>query len=101
MADEIHIDDIGTQFIVTIKDDDVAVDLSTATTKQLIFRKPDGTKLTKNASFVTDGTDGKLKYVSVSGDLNEAGYWKLQAYIAIGSNAWKTNTTIFRVHPNL
>lgn len=101
MAAEIHIEDIGTQFIITINDGSVAVDLSTASTKQIIFRKPSGSKITKNASFVNTGSDGKIKYTTLSGDLDEAGYWKIQVYLVIGSNSWKTDMMIFRVYPNL
>ena len=38
MASEIHVGDIGTRFLVTIKDDSSTVDLSDATLKQLNFR---------------------------------------------------------------
>lgn len=101
-AEEVHYRDINSVFTVTIKDDDVAVDISTATTKQLIFTKPSGSQLTKNASFYTDGTDGIIKYATVDGDLNEVGVWKLQAYIILsGGGTWHTDIAEFRVHRNL
>jgi hypothetical protein len=64
---EIHLGDIGTVFEVTLKDCDVIVDISTATEMYIIFQKPDGTKLTFDAEFTTDGEDGKLQYVTVDG----------------------------------
>jgi len=101
-ANEIHKSDIGTLFKVTIKDGDTAVDISSASvTKQIVFRKPSGTLLTKAASFFTDGTDGILTYTSISGDLNEIGSWKLQAYVVLGSNEFRSDLASFKVHRNL
>ena len=40
--DEIHKNDVGTVFELTIKDGQATVDVSTTTAKQIIFRKPDG-----------------------------------------------------------
>jgi hypothetical protein len=101
MATEIHKDDIGTRFQVTIMDGSSVVDVSTATTKQIILRKPDETNLTKDASFYTDGTDGIITYTTTEGDLDVAGVWQIQAYIIIGSNKWHTDIGTFRVYPNL
>ena len=35
-ANEIHVDDVGTKFIVTIKDGDTAINVSAATTKNIL-----------------------------------------------------------------
>ena len=40
MADEIHVNDIGTRFLITVKDDGSAVDISSASALQINFRKP-------------------------------------------------------------
>jgi hypothetical protein len=99
---EIHVGDIGTVFTVTILDQDSAVvDISSATTKNMIFKKPDGTKVTKTGVFVSDGTDGKMKYTTVSGDIDAYGEWKLQGFIDLGSTEWYTDFTKFTVHRNL
>jgi type IV secretory pathway VirB6-like protein len=100
-ANEIHQNDIGTIFKATIKDDTTVVDISSATTKQLIFTKPDGTKLEKDASFFTDGTDGILTYTTVSGDLSVVGTWKVQGYVILTSGTWKTDIKKMKVHRNL
>ena len=47
-SNEIHKNDIGTVFKVTIKDGSSAVDIYTSTTKQLIFKKHSGQKLEAN-----------------------------------------------------
>jgi hypothetical protein len=101
-ANEIHKGDIGTVFKVTIKDGTAAVDISTATTKQIIFKKPGSTKLTKTASFFTDGTDGIITYTSISGDLGEEGMWKMQGYIVLtGGNTFYTDIHTFKIYRNL
>jgi hypothetical protein len=100
-SDEIHVNDIGTTFKCLIKDDDDIRDVSTASTKELIFLKPSGETLTKTASFTTDGTDGYIQYTSVDGDLDESGFWKIQAHIVLGSLDLRSNIEVFKVHPNL
>jgi hypothetical protein len=102
---EVHLNDIGTSFVVTINDcvsgTPTALDVSGATTLQLIFKSPSGTSSTKTASLNTDGTDGKIKYTTVSGDLNETGTWRLQAYVVIGSGTWRSEVDTFKVYENL
>lgn len=82
----IKYNDIGTTFTITIVDDDsVAVDISGATTVSMIFLKPDQTTITKTATFVTDGSDGKIQYETVDGDLDQSGLWHIQGYVDISS----------------
>ncbi len=101
MAIEIHQGDT-TQFIVTIKDDDGAVDIHSANISQFIFQKPiTYSNVTVNASFYTDGTDGKLTYTTGSGMLDTVGLWKLQGYVVIGPSGWKSDIHTFKVARNL
>ena len=94
--------DIGTQLQVQISDcNDAIIDISAADTKQIILKKPSGSTLTKNASFMTDGTNGMLSYVTIDGDLDEIGTWKIQAVVGIGGNIWRSNFKSFKVHRNL
>ena len=106
MADEIHKDDEDTKIIVVIKETDTdgvvsSVDVSTASTKQIIFEKPDNTFLTKTAEFDTDGTDGRIYYKTINGDLDMIGSWKKQGYVVIGVGKWKSNVDDFEVYENL
>ena len=100
-ANVIHQNDIGTAFVVTIQDGDAAVDVSSASTKKIIFKKPSGTKLTYDAGFVTDGSDGKIKYNAVADDLDEIGTYKLQSYVIISDGTFYTDITSFKVYRNL
>lgn len=98
---EVRENDIGTIFRATFYEGSTVVDISAATTKQLIFKKPDGTLLTKAGSFYTDGTDGILQYTSIADDLTPTGIWKLQGYVVIGTNQHKSDIYKFRVYNNL
>lgn len=100
-VEEIHRNDIGTVFNITVKDGDEVVNLSGATTLNLIFKKPNGDIVTKAAVVITDGTDGGIKYTTVDGDLDVAGMWRMQGFIVLGSNSWSTDIISFKVYPNL
>ena len=101
MVEEIHKDDIGTKIIVTMKDGTTAVDISTATTKQIIFEKSDGTVVAKDAAFDSDGTDGKIFYIIITDDLNLTGSWKMQGRVTMPTGTWRSNVDLFTVYGNL
>lgn len=92
-----HKGDIGTVLILFVHDDQVAVDVSGASTKTIYIKKPSGTVLTKTASFTTDGTDGKIEWTTVSNDLDEAGEYQLQGYLVLASWTGKTDIATFVV----
>lgn len=99
---EIRIGDANVRFLITIEEDCAAVDISMATDKKIIFQKPDGTTLEKDAEFLTDGTDGIIYYNTVDGDIDACGMWKIQAVIYIGSSSlFHSKIKSFRVYSNL
>ena len=103
MASEIHQDDIGTRFLVTVKDDGVAVNLTSATLKQLNFRKPDDSVLNRTASGLGGGSEssGFMYYDTVAGDLDAVGVYKMQGKVTIPSGTFYTDIYTFKVHSNL
>lgn len=104
MGCDAHIGDIGTVITLTIVDQDgTAVDVSTATTKEIHLQPPSGDAVQKTASFTTDGSDGKIYYTTASAsDLNVAGTWEAQAYVVLsGGNTWKSTIKEFKVRANL
>lgn len=101
MSEEIHVDDIGTIFRLTFLQSGSVVDLSTATTKQIWFKKPSGEILTKTASFYTDGTDGILQYTVVSGDLDEKGTYEIQGFVVITAGTFHSDVQTFQVNRNI
>jgi hypothetical protein len=92
---------IGLVIRLTVREKGQVSDISSATTKEMIFQRPDGTALTTSASFVTDGTDGKIYYKTVSGDLDQAGIWYVQSYIAMPDFTGDTSIVSFVVNDNL
>lgn len=91
---KIRVGDIGTEFIAEIKDDDGVVDISAGTNLKMKFKKPDGTTVEKTAGFYTDGTDGKLLYTSIEGDIDQAGIWAVQGSLTLGT--WDGKSSIYR-----
>jgi hypothetical protein len=102
MAAQIHVGDTGTVFTLIVRDTRGLVPLANYPTRQMIFVKPNNTIVTKTATLTTDGTDGKMQYVTADGDLDATGLWKLQGYVAINSdNHWHTDVVTFQVVANI
>ena len=102
MTTIVHKNDIGTIFRLTITDtDDAAVDVSSATVKFIYFKKPDGTKAKKTAVFYTDGSDGIIQYVGVSGDIDQAGEWQVQGYVETSDGKFFSEIADFTVRATL
>jgi len=96
MASEIHKDDIGTRFLITVKDDGDLVNISGVgggSIHQVSFRKPSDAIVERNATLQDYGVSGVMFYDSVAGDLDEAGVYKLQAKVIIPSGT--------KVHSNI
>jgi hypothetical protein len=90
--------DYGTLFTATVKDEaNAVVDISTATVKQLIFIKPTEERLVCTMSFVTDGSNGQIKYALVNGDINMSGLWKRQYHVEMPTGAWSSSVIEFTV----
>ena len=101
-ANEIRLADIGTVFEITVQENGTPTDISSATvTKDIIFKAPGKASVTKSGSFTTNGTDGKVQYTTLAGDLNKTGAWKLQAFLVLSGGSWRTEFGEFYVHPNL
>lgn len=102
MPQEIYLGNIGTLFRLRILDqDDSVVNLSTASTMRITFRRPDDTTVDKTATFTTDGTDGYIEWASTSGFLDQEGTWRYQGFVVIGVNEYHANPVAFEVARNL
>jgi hypothetical protein len=97
MSDQIFVGDEGTEFRVTILDDNVIVDISTASEITFIFRKPNGDILEAVGELYTDGTDGVCFYNAIAGDIDQAGVYKLQVRVSIGSGLFYSSIGSFKV----
>jgi hypothetical protein len=101
MASEIHYGDIGVNFNITVMNGTAVLNVSNANNISIIFQKPDGSDLTKTASLITNGTDGKIKYATVAGDLDQIGTWQIQARVDFGASVFSTDIQKFKVYRNI
>lgn len=100
-SEKIHLGDIGTSIRIRVQEDNVDIDISTATSMKIFLKKPGGTTTTKTAVFVTDGTDALMHYISVSGDIDEIGTWKAQGWVRLPQGDFYTQIASFKVNRNL
>ena len=95
----IRVGDVGTLIQRTIKENGNVVDVSGATTTLIIVR-PDGTKVDRTMSFVTDGTDGEVEYkVEAADDMwSIPGTYRSQCIVRWSADDdFATEDTRFRV----
>ena len=77
----------------TVDSIEQAKDVSAATTLTFLIKKPDEVVISVTASFNTDGTDGKLIYAFVTGDLPLEGLYEVQ--IALVTPTWSDKSTSY------
>lgn len=106
IATTVRLNDVGVVFTVTILEPDpnnpselIVKDISTATVLEIILQtpNPDLTKVTKTAVFSTDGTDGKITFTSIAGDLDLAGRWFLEGEVTLPTGKFRSTRTHFDV----
>lgn len=88
---EMIVGDIGGTIRLSVRGGSGVSDISSATTKEIKLQKPDETVLTKSAVFTTDGTDGLIEYVTVDGDIDQKGDWRVQAHIITPTQDYHTS----------
>lgn len=103
--EEIHVGDVGTTIRITIQDIDSIgassiLDVSNATVN-IILEKPDGTSINRAASYITDGTDGLVQYITQAGDIDLQGTWSIQVQVNTLSGSWKSSVGTFKVYSNI
>lgn len=99
---EVHKSDWGTTFIATVKEGAAAVDLRSATVKEIIFKKPSGDLMTKAASFPGTGQDGRMQVVTAASEIVEEGTWQWQVHLIFStSGEYKSDIKTFKVVGNL
>jgi hypothetical protein len=96
-----QVGDYGGIIRVTIKEDGAVKNISTATTKQFRFIRPDNVELPAvTAVFTTDGSDGKLQFTVTQGMLSKHGPWKIQALLTYASSYQQSKIDTFPVEKN-
>ena len=100
-AEEVHVGDTGTRITLTVYDRTSVVDISGASTKQVWITDPDGACVKSDATFTTDGTDGKIYYDSVADTFDQAGDWQVQGYVVTASGTWHTDVKDLKIYANI
>lgn len=88
--EKVYVGDTGTEIVL-----DCGINISTATVRQILVRRPDGTETTWNAS--ADGTTA-IVYTTQAVDLSQPGIWLLQAAITMPGWSGKGATAELMVH---
>lgn len=103
MSTNIHVNDIGTIFKVRIVNDLTGspLDISGASTKQIIIKKHQGVAVARDATFTVDGSDGWMQYSAVSGDLDINGEYSIQGKVVGGGYTNFSEVGTFTVLPNI
>ncbi len=99
---DIRVGDTGTVFLLSIVDEvEDVINISSATTLNVRFGKPDETSIDRAGEFVNGGADGLMKYTAITGDLDMSGKWRIQAHIITPLGEWRSEIETFWVKENL
>lgn len=95
MAKKYYVGDIGTEILV-----DTTIDVSLATSLVLKVRKPSGRLVSWTGHLGPANAIGeytRIRYVVESGDWDEGGIWKLQAYVVSPDWTGRGETVTFKL----
>jgi len=100
-TEKIHKGDVGTviEILINQAGTTTAEDVSDATTRKVYVQLKDDQVIAHDADFVTNGSDGLIKFVSTAETFAVAGDAKLQAYLETDAgNKHRTTEYEFVVH---
>lgn len=93
-----HVGDVGMVLRVLVIDENgVALNISSATTREILLGKPDDTVTTNVATFTTDGTDGLIQLTTTASTFDQTGEWEIQGHIIAPGVDWHTAAATFAV----
>ncbi len=103
---EVHVGDVGTALRLKVLDqDDAAVDLSAATTLEILVSKPDGSVTSTAATSLVDpvdSTESLMQFLSITTTFDVPGWYNYQGHIVLASGEdLHTDIIRFEVHANL
>lgn len=98
-AEKIHLGDVGSviELLILQAGTDTAEDVSDANTIKVKILKKDGSAVEHDGSFVTDGTDGLIKFTSTASSFDVAGEAKIQVYLENIGGTKKHHTTEYAI----
>jgi len=77
------------------------LDIRSATDYKIRLGYPGGISRDFAAQFLTDGSDGKLVYTTMAGDLDQAGEYAIQGVITMGGLIRSSDVALFEVRENI
>lgn len=86
--------DVGVVLRLTVKENGIVVDVSSATLLEIILNPPTGSSRRKPATLTADGTDGQIEYQTQPGDLDLVGAWTVQARMQFPSGLRVTSAGV-------
>lgn len=89
VKNKVYVGSIGTVIVL-----DCGQDITAASVRRIDVRKPDGTVVTWAA--VASGSTA-LRFVTVSGTLDQPGRWLLQAHVTLPTGDWPGDTVALDV----
>lgn len=86
-TETIQLGTIGLKITVTVQENTVAKDISTALNIVMRLRSDESNTYKEfTPSFETDGTDGQVSYTTVAADnIDVSGLWSVQIYYEMGA----------------
>jgi hypothetical protein len=99
---EVHKGDWGTVLELTCKDGSAVVPLTDATWIKLRLTDPDDVNVVKDMVISNPpGTDGKVKYTFVDGEIDLEDTWQYQVKVLFPGGFWQSDILEFTVYENL
>lgn len=95
------VDEVGIIVTATLEENGTALDISGSTTRQLIFVSPTHQKRVFPCTFTTDGTEGKMQYTTLAGDLDVSGDWQIQAFVVLPGGSYYSQQVSVHVEDHL
>ncbi len=94
--------DLGAEIVCTVYERGAVLPITGATNLRIYFERPDKTYFYKTGAFKTDGSDGKIKYVTTSvDDLDVAGQWHVQGYFTLSGWTGHSDMEVLPVYENV
>lgn len=95
---EIQVDVIGLAIEASLLDRGVEIPVSGAGTLTLRIQKPSGVSIDQTATFISDADGERVRYLTIDGDIDEAGLYQLAVYMIKGS--WSGFSSIGKLFAN-
>jgi hypothetical protein len=77
------------------------MNLALSTVRKITIKTPSGEKIQRDAILSSNGTDGKIKYLTQADDLKLAGTYQVQVFIATPDFSSYSSISSFNVSSNL